>query len=32
VLPTDERIERSRLLYELAIFTGDSGALTEAVC
>jgi len=30
VPPTDERIERSRLLYEQAIFTGDAGALTEA--
>jgi tetratricopeptide (TPR) repeat protein len=30
VPPTDERIERSRLLYERAIFTGDAGALTEA--
>ena len=30
VPPTDERIERSRLLYEKAIFTGDAGALTEA--
>ena len=28
--PADERIERSRLLYEQAIFTGDAGALTEA--
>ena len=28
--PADERIERSRLLYEQAIFTGDTGALTEA--
>ena len=28
--PTDERIERSRLRYEQAIFTGDAGALTEA--
>ena len=28
--PTDDRIERSRLLYEQAIFTGDAGALTEA--
>jgi hypothetical protein len=30
VPPTDERIERSRLRYEQAIFTGDAGALTEA--
>jgi tetratricopeptide (TPR) repeat protein len=30
VRPADERIERSRLLYEQAIFTGDAGALTEA--
>jgi len=27
---TDDRIERSRLLYEQAIFTGDASALAEA--
>jgi hypothetical protein len=27
---TDKRIERSRLLYEQAIFTGDASALSEA--
>jgi hypothetical protein len=26
----DERIERSRLLYEQALFESDAGALTEA--
>ena len=26
----DERIERARLLYERAVFTGDAGALAEA--
>jgi tetratricopeptide (TPR) repeat protein len=30
VPPTDERIERSRLRYEQAIFTGDAAVLTEA--
>jgi hypothetical protein len=26
----DQRVERSRLLYERAIFTGDAAALAEA--
>jgi hypothetical protein len=30
VPPTDQRIGRSRLLYEQAIFTGDASALSEA--
>jgi tetratricopeptide (TPR) repeat protein len=29
-MSVDERIERSRLLYERALFEGDGGALTEA--
>ena len=26
----DDRIERARLLYERAVFSGDAGALAEA--
>src|SRR5215472_14286475 len=29
-MSVDERIERSRLLYERALFEGDAGALAEA--